>query len=78
MVSNQKKKYCINRRIVLNNYKIEMANAISFLGLILDEHLMWKSHISMVKYEKAILFPAQDLYRLYRLVVHALSRNSLH
>ena len=30
------------------NQKIDLVKVISFLGVILDEHLIWKSHISHV------------------------------
>ena len=37
-----------NFKIVLNNRELIQTNEIVFLGVILDEHLTWKSHINHV------------------------------
>jgi hypothetical protein len=42
----KQKKYYINPKIALNNHEIDLVNEASFLGVILDEHLTWKSHIA--------------------------------
>jgi hypothetical protein len=42
----KQKKYYINTKIALNNHEIDLVNEASFLGVILDEHLTWKSHIA--------------------------------
>ena len=47
MIFKPKQKKCyINPKIALNNYEIDLVNEASFLGVILDEHLTWKSHIA--------------------------------
>ena len=30
---------------IINNYEIQRAESIKFLGVSLDEHLSWKEHI---------------------------------
>ncbi len=42
----RQKKYYINPKITLNNHEIDLVNEVSFLEVILDEHLTWKSHIA--------------------------------
>ena len=42
----KQKKYYINPKIALNNHELDLVNEASFLGVILDEHLTWKSHIA--------------------------------
>ena len=42
----KQKKYYINPKIALNNHELDLVNQASFLGVILDEHLTWKSHIA--------------------------------
>ena len=50
MIFRPRQKQCnVELDILLNNYKlIELIKEISFLGVILDEHLTWKSHISYI------------------------------
>jgi hypothetical protein len=49
MIFRPRQKQChVKLDILLNNYKIELVKEISFLGMILDEHLTWKSHISYI------------------------------
>ena len=49
MIFKQKQKRChVDSKIFLNNQEIDLVKEISFLGVILDEHLTWKSHISHV------------------------------
>jgi hypothetical protein len=44
----RQKKFHINPKIVLNSFEIDMVDEVSFLGVILDANLTWKSHISHV------------------------------
>ena len=47
--SYQDKKKCpIIPKIFPNDYEIDFVNHTSFLGVILDEQLTWKPHISLV------------------------------
>ena len=48
MIFKPRQKKCnIQLKILLNNYKIYIVKLISFLRIILDENLTWKSHISL-------------------------------
>ena len=33
----------------INNYKIERSSSITFIGVMVDEHLNWKDHINIIK-----------------------------
>jgi hypothetical protein len=49
MIFKQKQKRCnTDLKISLNNIEIDLVKEVSFLGVILDEHLTWKAHISHV------------------------------
>ena len=48
MYLNQDKKYSLDIQLILNNEIIEQVKEAVFLGVILDENLNWKSHISHV------------------------------
>jgi hypothetical protein len=49
MIFRPKQKSCnVYVNIVLSSHQIYLINEVSFLGIILDEHLSWKSHISHV------------------------------
>ena len=38
----------INLKIEINSYRIEQVRQVVFLGVILDEHISWKPHISHI------------------------------
>ena len=42
-----------NKTIILNNIAIKRVSNVKFLGVIIDEHLTWKSHINLVKNKAA-------------------------
>ena len=42
----RQKKYSLDIQLLLNNEIIEQVKETVFLGVILDENLNWKSHIS--------------------------------
>jgi len=42
-----------NKSIILNNIAIKRVSNVKFLGVIIDEHLTWKSHINLVKNKAA-------------------------
>ena len=44
----RQKRQKIDLSITLNNHKIDQVKEVVFLGVILDEHLSWKPHISHV------------------------------
>ena len=49
MIFRPKQKSCnVDVNIVLSSHQISLTNEVSFLGVILDEHLSWKSHITHV------------------------------
>ena len=49
IIFKQKQKRCnTDLKISLNNIEIDLVKEVSFLGVILDEHLTWKAHISHV------------------------------
>ena len=48
ILTKTKKKYPIIPKIFPNDYEIDFVNHTSFLGVILDEQLTWKPHISLV------------------------------
>ena len=76
----RQKKFHINPKIVLNSFEIAMVDEVSFLGVILDAHLTWKSHISHVsrKMSKSIgiikkasfCLPSRSLISLYYALVY--------
>src|SRR6218665_107548 len=42
-----------NKSIILTNIAIKRVSNVKFLGVIIDEHLTWKSHINLVKHKAA-------------------------
>jgi hypothetical protein len=49
MIFKKNKKRCTtDLKISLNNIEIDLVKEVSFLGVILDEHLTWKAHVSHV------------------------------
>ena len=38
---------------MINNIAIKRVSNVKFLGVIIDEHLTWKSHINLVKNKAA-------------------------
>src|SRR6218665_1848109 len=42
-----------NKSIILNNIAIKRVSNVKFLGVIIDEHLTWKSRINLVKNKAA-------------------------
>ena len=44
----RQKRITVDLSIEVNNSKLDKAKEVMFLGVILDEHLSWKSHISHV------------------------------
>ena len=45
---SRQKRLTVDLSIKVNNSKLDKAKEVMFLGVILDEHLSWKSHISHV------------------------------
>ena len=43
---SRQKRLTVDLSIEVNNSKLDKAKEVMFLGVILDEHLSWKSHIS--------------------------------
>ena len=33
----------------MNNYKVKRSSSIKFLGVIVDKHLNWKDHTSIIE-----------------------------
>jgi hypothetical protein len=49
MIFRPKQKQCdVEFNIFLNSHRVCLINEVGFLGVILDEHLTWKPHISHV------------------------------
>ena len=46
--SLRQKRLTVDLSIEVNNSKLDKAKEVMFVGVILDEHLSWKSHISHV------------------------------
>jgi hypothetical protein len=44
----RQKRLTVGLSIEVNNHKLDKAKEVLFLGVILDEHLSWKAHISHV------------------------------
>ena len=44
----RRKRVLVKFRVVLNNKEIEQVKETVFLGVVLDEHLTWKSHVALV------------------------------
>jgi hypothetical protein len=64
-----------------NNHKIDQAKELVFLGVILDEHISWKPHISYVArkisksigiiYQASFCLSKVSLYKLYYSLVYS-------
>jgi hypothetical protein len=76
----KQKKYYINPKIALNNHEIDLVNEASFLGVILDEHLTWKSPIAQTsrKMSKSvgIIKNFENLFQNINQVHNYYTRNS--
>lgn len=49
ILKNHQNKFCFNKNsIVLNNIPITNSNSIKFLGILLDNHLNWTSHVTNI------------------------------
>ena len=36
-------------KFIINNYEIQREKSIQFLGVLLDQHLIWKEHIKLTE-----------------------------
>ena len=63
----RQKRYCLDIQLFINNECIEQVNETMFLGVILDENLSWKSHLSHLanKFSKSIGVIYQASFCLY-------------
>ena len=48
MFFHRKQRHLDEISVVINGVEIEHVSSFYFLGIMLDEHLSWKSHIEMV------------------------------
>ena len=73
MIFRPKQKSCnVDVNIVLSSHQISLTNEVSFLGVILDEHLSWKSHITHVtrKMSKSISIIKKASFYLSKSTLH--------
>ena len=47
-IKSKQKRISVNDGVVMNNKSIEQVKENIFMGIVLDENLTWKSHISQV------------------------------
>ena len=47
-LNQSKKRISVNDGVIMNNKSIEQVKENLFLGIVLDENLTWKLHISQV------------------------------
>jgi hypothetical protein len=70
----RQKRHSIDLPIWLNNHKIDQVKEVVFLGVILDEHISWKPHISHVarKISKSIGIIYKASFCLSKVSLHKL------
>lgn len=61
--------------ILINNVEIQQTDQMKYLGLIIDEHLSWKPHIS---YLKKLLKPYLYVLKQTRYLMHVNTKKSLY
>ena len=76
----RQKKYCLDIQLLIDNECIEQLNETMFLGVILDENLSWKSHLSYlankisksigVIYKASFCLPLESLRILYLSMIY--------
>jgi hypothetical protein len=79
-LNRSKKSIILIPKFAINNHEIDLVNEASFLGVILDEHLTWKSHIAQTsrKMSKSvgIIKNFENLFQNINQVHNYYTRNS--
>ena len=76
----RRKRQTLDINLEINQYAIERVKATVFLGVILEENLMWKPHISTVArkiskrigiiYKASLCLPTSSLCTLYYSLIY--------
>ena len=60
----------ITRQIILENYVLEQVDNTKFLGVYIDQHLEWKTHVNIIAAKISITFllmsPTYNEFTYYR------------
>ena len=78
----RQKRLTVDLSIEVNNSKLDKAKEVIFVGVILDEHLSWKSHISHVANFgiicRASFYPLNHLCAYFTILLFILTFNTVH